>query len=125
MSLRWIAPCLALAAWTVTVSGRSDAADADTIRANLENQFLQLDENDDGVLDEQEMSRMPAEQMQALHNGGLPAIYPMPREIFVTVGTAALANAMMEEDKPAAEAESVRKSDAPVKAPEAKRPDSK
>jgi hypothetical protein len=124
MLFRWIAPCLAFIAWTVIIPGRSDAADIDTIRANLENQFLELDDNDDGALDEQEISRIPPDQMQALHNGGLPAIYPMPREIFISIGTAALANAMSEEDKPPMEGESARKSDSPMKAPEAKAPDS-
>lgn len=120
MSLRRIGSCLAILALIQLASGLALAADMEAIRATLEGQFADLDANDDGTLDEDELDKLPPGQLEALHNNGLPAVYPLPREVFVAAGMT-LANAMMPEDM--SEADSGRR-ESPVKGTDLK-PESK
>ena len=122
MLLRWMVPYQIVASLAVLMNvGACLAADEEQTRATLEGQFSDLDSNEDGLLDEEELDRLPAGQLQALHANGLPAIYPLPREIYVAAGMA-VAEAMSEDQAPE---DSEKKNDTPAKSIESKSPEVK
>ena len=117
---RLTASCLALMTLTWTVMAQ-DQADANAVRSAFESRFDTLDANNDGQLDENELSKFPAVDLPVLHSHGLPVSTPVSRDAFVAASVALVEEAPKKPTEPVNDSVPGKSDGAtePVKPPEA------
>lgn len=86
-----VAVCLVLVSGIATFAAQD--VDPDVVRMTYERQFEDLDQDNDGFLDEAEQGRMSSVDLAALQSNGLAIGAPVSREAFVLAGIATTAAA--------------------------------
>jgi len=109
MRIHLLTSCFAVLAVPLILAAQ-DQSDADSIRSTYESQFVELDADGNGTLDEKELGNLAASDLAAFRQHGLPETLPIARDAFVTSGVAmaSVAEVPSSASEPAAEEDSGR-----------------